>query len=199
MPLSISDLTSMRFDIHDRDEFFEDSVSRGLGDDCHVWFEHRSGRLLAACGAAFSVDDANVIPCTSDEPAKGYLTLTVHEDLPDYTELLETHPHVVGLSLTKLEEAHEEHGLIFDMVEWLKANIGPTAVFEEHEVDDAVVYDVGVGALAAIRHDYRADYIGTDCHAPMLDDRTSTILFAVAKVYFFKTKKDAALFMTFWG
>lgn len=199
MTVSVSDLTAMRFHFHERDEFLEDAVSRGLGDLPHFWAYPGSDTVLAASGSVFVVDDTNLIAATDDDPAKGFLTLKVHEDMPDYSELLETHPHVFTLSLYRLNEVHDEHGETFDLVDWLKANVGPTAAFGDHQSDDSVVFDVGVGALASVRHDKRAIMVVTDCHAPMLTQKTSNFLEQVAKVYFFKDKAKAALFSTFWS
>uniref|UniRef100_A0A6M3XQI9 Uncharacterized protein n=1 Tax=viral metagenome TaxID=1070528 RepID=A0A6M3XQI9_9ZZZZ len=199
MTVSVSDLTAMRFHFHERDEFLEDAVSRGLGDLPHFWAYPGSDSVLAACGSVFVVDDTNLIAATDDDPSKGFLTLRVHDDMPDYRELLETHPHVFALSMDRLKEVHDEHGMTFDLVDWLKANVGPTAAFGKHQSDDAVVFDVGAGALASVRHGKRAIMVVTDCHAPMLTQKTSDFLEHVAKVYFFKDKAKAALFSTFWS
>lgn len=174
----VGSLDLFTFD-RDETEYVHDAVKRYLNDEPHFWVNDDM-LLLIARGKAFWAQD---VPETGGTK----FTLTVYDDYPDYSHLLQTHPHVVTLSMERALEydSHyaDEDGIAqYNVVDWLGDNIGRTTREEWHGPEDEVVYGDQLAALVVMPHAMSGDVL-----------RPSPL------VYFFKDKAKAALFRTFLG
>jgi len=174
----VGDLALFTFS-RDETEYVHDAVKRYLDDEPHFWV-HDDMLLLIARGKAFWAQD---VPDTGGTK----FTLNVYDDYPDYSHLLQTHPHVATLSMERAldydRQSADEDGIgQYSVVDWLGDNIGRTTREEWHSRDDEVVYGDQLAALAAMPHEMSGEVL----QRPPL-------------VFFFKDKAKAALFRMFIG